>query len=145
MPDGYNNAMVESYDDRYRNMAWHTDMALDLAPGSHITLYTVSADTPTTPTRTLHVRRKTPLSTTQEWVIPLTPGSAVTWSLECNRRHVHKIVGRGPWLGVTLRRSSCPGADAVLPPHPDAMAEIRRLRRLENTTEDFHWPDEFTC
>lgn len=135
----FNNLMVEEYTRQYRRMAFHSDLALDLVPGSAIAIYSCYDDTAVAP-RIFVTRNKVTGETTGT---PLTHGSVVLFDTRFNRSHTHKIVAppgcTGSWLGVTLRHSVTPQGSLRL-----ASEEERRyflgLRGCENREVDFVWP-----
>ncbi len=96
-----NNAMVEHYTGEYRTMGFHSDMSLDLQPGSTISLFSVYDGAPG---RKLIVMDK--LSNESREII-LDNGSVVTFDTDTNARYLHKIVafGDSPWIGITYRTS----------------------------------------
>lgn len=80
--------------------------------GTHIALFSCYRDPDERATQLcrLVIKSKEPNGGTVQ--IPLLHNSVVVWSLDANRRHLHKIVldaaGQGPpneWLGVTFRTS----------------------------------------
>lgn len=101
----FNNALVEIYDNNYRNMGYHSDQALDLDDDSYICLYSCY-DNPT------HIRS---LKVQQKGVpdiadIKLNHNSIVLFSTFTNRQYLHKIVlessqSTNKWLGITFRLS----------------------------------------
>lgn len=101
----FNNALIEIYDSRYRNMKYHSDQSLDLKDDSYICLFSCY-DNPTD-IRKLKIKNKT----TEECSdIELENNSIVIFSLETNSNYLHKIVlesneSTNKWLGITFRLS----------------------------------------
>lgn len=103
----FNNAMLERYTPEYRKMRFHSDQALDLDPEAHIVIFSCY-DSPQATRRKLVIKDKVTKQVTQE--IVLENNMAVYFSMEANRKYVHKIVPTvsdilGKWIGVTLRKS----------------------------------------
>jgi len=123
----FNNALVEIYDSRYRNMGFHSDQALDMAPDSYIALFSCYGEgEKKEPPRKLVVKRKKKDAEEEdvddeEAHVTLEDRSVVFFSDATNRRYLHKIVLDEPeeredrerdhnkrsrkWLGVTFRLS----------------------------------------
>lgn len=102
----FNNALIEIYDSRYRNMKFHSDQALDLADDSFICLFSCY-DKQKVNTRKLKIKNKTTLECSE---ISLDHNSVVLFSTTTNRNYLHKIVLEGnasndKWLGITFRLS----------------------------------------
>lgn len=150
-----NNIMIELYDPSYKTMGFHTDQSLDLAPGSHIAIYSCYADPGAKP-RILVVKNK---ETGYIQEIPLVHNSIVTFSTETNSRHVHKIVGGdcdSEWLGMTMRLSHTVVKHidgAVLLPDGRQLrlatgtkkALMYKYKGEENLVSDYVYPDiDFT-
>lgn len=96
-----NNAMFETYETTYQTMGFHTDSSIDLEYDSHIAIFSFYSD-PSLPPRELVIQEKlTGVTTT----ILLKHNSAVVFSLDTNKKHVHKIIGTSPWSGITFRQS----------------------------------------
>lgn len=86
-----NTALLEVYDRRYTRMGWHSDQALDLAPGSSITIVSCyQRPERLAHPRVLRIRSKT--DDEKSWNICLDHNSVVTFSLETNSRFSHQIV-----------------------------------------------------
>jgi len=120
----FNNALIETYTNVYRKMAFHSDMALDLDEGTTIALYSCYEHPGLGPPRVLVVQAKkredgkekaekndSNNNEPETFEIPLVHNSVVTFSVDTNRRFRHKIVlPKGDhldnqWLGVTFRTS----------------------------------------
>jgi len=111
LPVGFNNALIENYNNAYTTMGFHSDQDLDLADGSTIAVFSCyqHPELATTP-RKLVIESKEPGGGTFE--VPLVHNSVVVFTLETNRRFRHKIVldtaanpPENQWLGVTFRTS----------------------------------------
>lgn len=154
----FNNAMVEVYDNSYRNMKFHTDQAQDMDPKSYICLFSCYDDPNTNNLRRLVVKSKL---YDDEFSVILEHNSAVFFSVENNDKFVHKIVLNNSngvptkWLGVTLRASKTyvTFKDGVpyLDTQPLRMAkgdevnQVRHCKRVENTTIGSKYPElDFT-
>lgn len=105
----FNNAMLEVYDSRYTTMKFHTDQALDLDPDSYTCLFSCYEKGADSHPRVLTMKNK---DSGEEFEVQLLHHSAVIFSTATNRRHLHKIEGKGlpknhsnRWMGLTLRFS----------------------------------------
>lgn len=146
----FNNCLIEVYDGRYRRMGYHSDQATDLAPGSWICVFScyVEEDDGFDNLRLLKIKDKT---TGELSSIVMEQHSAIFWSVDTNRRFLHKIVLQDTsrqqtprWLGMTLRLSR----RFVTPERPLRLAENEEerkqffaWRRRENKEIHFKWPD----
>jgi hypothetical protein len=114
----FNNALIEIYNNDYKNMGEHSDQALDLADNSHICLFSCYNNPLSTNIRTLKLKNKI---TNELSEIQLNHNSIVIFSLETNSKHLHKIILdtsahayvhktnnqflSDEWLGITFRLS----------------------------------------
>lgn len=106
---GFNNALIEIYDDNYFNMGFHSDQSLDLDDNSYIGVFSCY-ENPEHLTdknnRKLKVRNKTTKAASE---IMLEHNSVVLFSTTVNQEHLHKIALDGKshtrWLGITFRLS----------------------------------------
>jgi hypothetical protein len=104
----FNNGMIEIYNCDYRTMKFHSDQSLDLANDSHICLFSCYSNPETKNLRKLIVKEK---NSDLESEIILKPNSVVIFSIDTNKKYVHKIVLNEQikddtlWLGLTLRKS----------------------------------------
>ena len=154
-------------------MGFHSDQAQDLAPGSYIAVYSSYENPDQPPTRKLVVEEKVTSSTPTEsrkplrFEVPLRHHSVVVWSLDTNRRFIHKIIldldkrtglptaPENRWLGFTMRTSGtfvrhCQHGDVETcvfengTPLVLATAEQRKefykMRGCENKEVDFEYP-----
>ena len=130
----YNNAMIEMYDENYTTMKYHSDMALDLT-GNTICIYSCypSDDEPR---RKLKIKNKT---TNIEQTITLENNSIVYFSLGTNKQYLHKIIGKGKWLGITFRNSQTK-ADNLTFATVEEKRYLLSLRKQENSNIDFSYP-----
>lgn len=105
----YNNAMIEQYTSEYSKMKFHSDMALDINPDSHICIYSCyknADDNASTQTNLQHRRLIVKDKLTNEISEHELKNNSIIWfSANINSRYTHKIVGTGDWLGITLRLS----------------------------------------
>ena len=102
-----NNALVEIYDSRYRTMKFHSDQSLDLSTNSYICIFSCY-DNPSTDIRKLKIKGK---ATGECSEILLEHNSVIIFSIETNKKYVHKIVLEkntlnNKWLGITFRLSN---------------------------------------
>ncbi len=105
-----NNGMVELYDSRYKNMGFHSDMALDLKDDSYICIFSFYNNPNTKSLRKLQVKNK---ETNEEMELIMSHSTIIVFSLDTNTKHQHKIVldsNNDPkddtlWLGFTFRQS----------------------------------------
>lgn len=151
----FNNAMAEVYDDKYTNMKFHTDQALDLAEDSYICLFSCYEDENVRHPRKLVIKEKR-TGTTSE--ITLDHNSIVLFSVETNRNYLHKIMGAknvetARWLGITFRRSKTFarfGNDGILRltdgrylkiANDEERKEFFRCKKLENQRSDYRYPE----
>lgn len=104
---GFNNALIEVYDDDYKTMGFHSDQAQDLAKGSMIGVFSAYEDPDKGGLRELIIKNK---ETKETHTLQMTHHSAILFSLETNCLHLHKIHLTEPrgnrWLGITFRVSS---------------------------------------
>lgn len=105
----FNNAMVELYTPEYKKMGFHTDQTLDLDNHSYICIFSTYENNSDDPNdhRTLIVKNKESGKITK---IKMKNNCAILFSVEENKKHVHKIVlesnsATSNWIGVTLRLS----------------------------------------
>ncbi len=151
----FNNAMIEIYDSNYVNMGWHTDQAQDLEQFTSICIFSCYSDPNSPSVRVLKVKHK---ETKQESEYVLKHNSTITFSIDTNRQHVHKIIldnNRDPnnkWLGITFRVSNTYiqhisgqpyfyNSDKILRiATKDEKKEYYKLRAKENSTCDFVYP-----
>ncbi|WP_238005310.1 alpha-ketoglutarate-dependent dioxygenase AlkB [Dactylosporangium sp. AC04546] len=156
LPEGFNNALVESYTNAYTTMGSHSDQALDLVDDSFIAVFSCYRHPEVNPPRKLIVEPKE--SGGEAFEIPLTHNSVVVFSVETNRRFRHKIVldtsaqtAENQWLGVTFRTSKTlvrfrdghpylPGGERLTLADDDQRREFYQLRRRENNEVDFTYP-----
>ncbi|KAJ3161323.1 hypothetical protein HDU86_007105 [Geranomyces michiganensis] len=108
--DDLNNAMVEIYEPAYKTMKWHSDQALDLAPDSHICIFSCYEDAKEEPAAQRRLIYKKKGEGSSETVLRMDHNSVIVFSTEANGAYVHKIVAgtkppKSRWLGVTLRQS----------------------------------------
>lgn len=109
----FNNALLEIYDNQYRNMKLHSDQSLDLCEDSYICLFTCYNNPGTKNIRKLKIKNKN-TSETNEFT--LDHNSIIYWSYETNYKYLHQIVLKNPinnvdnnngdkWFGITFRCS----------------------------------------
>ena len=141
----FNNALVEVYNNQYKNMGFHTDQMLDIE--DNICLFSCYNDAITT--RKLVIRNK---ESKKEFEIELHNNSIVLFSTEFNKNHVHKIVPINNydnlWYGITFRQSKTfiNYDDLKLKIANEKEYEImKQLKSQENKLIDFKWPSlDFT-
>lgn len=149
----FNNILTELYDNRYKTMRFHSDLACDLEYDSYICLFSVyerelsSDDT----ARTLRVKEK---NSDDTYDITLDNNSVVLFSTDTNRNHSHQIILTGKncprWLGLTFRLSNrfinfidkIPHIDGnvLTIATADELVEFRKLRAMENKQVHFTYP-----
>lgn len=135
----FNNAMIELYTDEYRTMKYHSDLALDLVDGSYIGIYSCYPDESSNK-RKLMVKNKSTNATEE---IELKNKSMVIFDTSVNSKYLHKIIGRGIWLGITFRLSKTYKVERLA--SPDEKKEFLKLRGMENRDVDFKWGEiEYT-
>jgi hypothetical protein len=145
---GFNNALIESYTNAYTTMGSHSDQAIDLADESFIAVFSCYKRPEVNPPRKLIIESKG--SGGDNFEIPLTHNSVVTFSVDTNRRLRHKIVLDKPdqmienqWLGVTFRTSKTfvrfrdghtyfPDGARLTSADDEQRREFYQLRRREN-------------
>lgn len=104
----FNNALMEIYAHKYRNMKYHSDQSLDLEEKSYICLFSCYDNA--MGNRTLRIKDKTSGSNAD---LVLEHNSIVVFSLAANSRFLHKIILEkyckdnkdNHWLGITFRLS----------------------------------------
>ena len=114
LASGFNNALIETYDNDYAKMGFHSDQAIDLADDSYIAVFSCYRDgerAMAAPPRKLVVEAKGS-SPTASFEIPMEHQSVIVFHLNTNRRYRHKIVleqaaanPENEWLGITFRVS----------------------------------------
>lgn len=154
----FNNAMMELYNVSYRKMAFHSDNALDLKDQSFIAIYSCyNSSKNKRLLRKLVIKDKASDSVCQE--ILLENNMVVAFSVETNRKYLHKIVvadfhqsaatekNDTEWLGITFRTSKTflqknkiNQKDFYLA-NENELHEFRRLKTLENNSVDFFYPE----
>ena len=151
----FNNAMIEIYDNEYRNMKYHSDQSLDLEDNSYICLYTCYDKVRPEWTRTLKIKEK---NTGLLSEILLEQNSFVLFSKETNSKYLHKIVlenrnSDNKWLGLTFRLSKTfikfildipyiyNTSKILTIANSDEKDEFLKHRRLENKHIDHIYPE----
>ena len=130
----FNNAMIEMYTDEYRTMKYHSDLSIDLVPGSYIGIY--SCYPVNSIARRILVVKNKKTGLTSE--ITLEDKTMVLFDTYTNLKYLHKITGRGVWLGITFRLSNT-YVDKLRLATNEEKKEFLRMRRLENQNIDFKW------
>lgn len=146
----FNNALIEIYDSKYKNMGLHTDQSLDLQEDSDICIYSCYDDLKNS--RTLNIINR---HTGDKSEILLENNSVVLFSLETNKNFLHQIVfnnnSKNNWLGITFRLSKTfihfvndipyfYGSDRILKlANHQETQEFYEQRKKENTNIDFVW------
>lgn len=151
----FNNAMIEIYDNSYKNMGYHTDQSLDLVDDSYICIFSSYSVDNVNPDRYLQIKNK---SNDRVSDICLKPNSIILFDTTTNKNHVHKIYlnnlnrNQHKWLGITFRLSKTfikfineiPYFSHNNKPLKLASAEelllMRHLKYLENTLTDYVYP-----
>lgn len=152
LPCGFNNALVELYDDSYKKMSFHTDQAQDLATASYIAIF--SSYSNGVASRKLVVKHKL---TGQETTLLMQHNSVILFSLDTNRQHLHKILLQQPsgaqWLGITLRLAKTfiefnQGVPYFAGTHQqlklateEERRQLYRYKSLENKEINFEYPE----
>jgi len=104
---GFNNALIELYDNQYCTMGFHTDQALDLADDTYIAIYSCY-ENPQLNLRKLIIQNKI---TNKQSEIIMDHDSVIVFNLSTNQQHLHKIIleniqnNNNQWLGITFRLS----------------------------------------
>jgi hypothetical protein len=109
-----NNALIEIYDSNYRNMKFHSDQSLDLAPNSYICIFSCYQN----PVDSIGIRKLIVKEKDSEKCSEflLEQNSIIIFSTETNKKYVHKIIlssigtnsnicNDNKWLGITFRLS----------------------------------------
>jgi hypothetical protein len=135
VPLAANNLMVEKYDRKCaakHPMAWHSDMSIDLEPGSAIGIWAMGSGC------SLHVKHK---ARDEEQVVPLSQDTMVSFSTEFNSTHVHRLCfendahAEPSIIIVTFRVSSCVtthmDVDCIVG-DADRIGDFRHSRKQEN-------------
>lgn len=130
----FNNAMIEMYTDEYRTMKYHSDLSLDLVPGSYIGIYSCYPVDSVNRRKLVVKSKKTGLTSE----ITLEDKTMVLFDTYTNLKYLHKITGRGVWLGITFRLSNT-YVDKLRLATDEEKKEFLRIRRLENQNMDFKW------
>lgn len=128
------NVMLEVYDKRYQSMAYHSDMAIDLdGPIKILSLYPNGEKR----RRELHIKNK---QTSEVTKIILQDHMLVTFSLDTNKKFLHRIVGQAQWMGLTCRISKTLSNSLRLATESEKK-ELFSLRSMENNFIDFQYPE----
>lgn len=103
----FNNAMAEIYDPDYTKMSFHSDQNLDLAPNSHIAVFSCYQDKNELNPKRLIIKNK---HSKKIDVLMMIHNSVIIFSTATNDEYVHKIVSGAEksssnWLGLTFRLS----------------------------------------
>lgn len=110
----FNNALIEVYDTDYYKMNFHSDQSLDLDNNSYIGLFSCYENPETVSNQHLRKLKVKNKAKNEELEISLTHNSVVLFSLETNKKFLHKIVldakpdlitSDNKWLGITFRKS----------------------------------------
>lgn len=157
----FNNALIEVYDNNYRNMGYHSDQSLDLASESFIGIYS-NYKNPTDRRcyRKLKIRHKT----RNEFLeFTLEPDSVVIFSTNVNSEYLHKIIlentrtAENEWLGITFRLSKTSvnfiddvpylsNGKMLTLCNNEQKKDFLKWRRLENKNIEFLYPEiNYTC
>ncbi len=108
----FNNAMIEMYDNSYKRMKFHTDIALDLQDDTYICIYSCYNNINTTNLRKLIVKNK---ETGEITKFLMEHNTFILFPKSINKKYVHKIVleqsnkkninDDTKWIGITFRVS----------------------------------------
>lgn len=109
----FNNAMIEIYDDLYKDMQYHTDQSLDLCDNSYICIFSCYSSDELKSDRYLQIKNKLDNTLTD---ICLENNSIIVFDTNTNKKHLHKIYlksskhiinknNKNKWLGITFRLS----------------------------------------
>jgi hypothetical protein len=115
-------------------MKYHSDLSIDLVPGSYIGIY--SCYPVNSIARRILVVKNKKTGLTSE--ITLEDKTMVLFDTYTNLKYLHKITGRGVWLGITFRLSNT-YVDKLRLATDEEKKEFLRIRRLENQNIDFKW------
>lgn len=155
----FNNALIEIYDFRYYNMKFHSDQALDLDENSYICVFSCYSEK--THLRKLKIKEKNKNNDLHE--IILDHNSIVIFSVETNRKYLHKIIAekkksgtarqggaeRDKWLGITFRlsktyiyfRNELPyfysNDEQMISANEQQTKEFYKCRALENSQDNY--------
>lgn len=152
----FNNALIEIYNNNYKNMGEHSDQSLDLSDDSYICLFSCYNVKETTNIRKLKIKNK---DTNNIFEFELNHNSIILFSLETNSKHLHKIVldnmnnNDNEWLGITFRLSKTfikfineipyfNNTNIKLRlPTENELKEFYKYRSLENKLIEYKWSD----
>ncbi|MBF4472420.1 MULTISPECIES: alpha-ketoglutarate-dependent dioxygenase AlkB [Flavobacterium] len=112
----FNNALIEIYDCNYSKMNYHSDQSLDLETGSFIGLFSCYENPDNLIEKNIRKLKIKDKVSNEEYEIPLTHNSIILFSLETNKKFLHKIILESAlskkklefdnkWLGITFRKS----------------------------------------
>ena len=137
-----NNAMIEIYDNNYKTMGYHSDLALDLADDSFIAIFSCYEEhNDSSNNRLLYIKDKT---TGLENCIKMGNNMVIIFSTETNKKYQHKIVLEADssprWLGITFRLSKTVYPLNITIATDEQRAEFYKLRKRENTETNFNYP-----
>jgi hypothetical protein len=149
---GFNNALIEVYDNQYCTMGFHTDQALDLADNSYIAIYSCY-ENPSLNPRKLIIKNK---QTNQQLELIMEHNSVILFSTTTNQQHLHKIIlenvnGNNRWLGITFRLSktflqhidNVPflGKNVLTLATGEETKNFYKLRSEENKSIEYKYPE----
>lgn len=156
LPLVFNNALIESYKDKYATMGFHSDQAQDLEDNSYIALFCCYKYPELKHSRKLIIKSKMPDG--EKFEILLRHNSVVVFSLDTNSRFKHKIVldtstkqPENQWLGITFRNSKTfvkndgdrtyfEDGKLITVANEEESSEYYLLRRRENNETNFRYP-----
>lgn len=162
-PTNFNNALIEVYDNTYSKMGFHSDQSLDLDSNSYIGLFSCYKNPESLVEHRLRKLTVKEKDANEEFEIILTHNSVVLFSVETNRKSLHKITlnsvnnqkltqSDNQWLGITFRKSktfikikdnkpylSC--GQVLNLANEEQKAEFFKLRGQENRLSDFIYPE----
>lgn len=151
----FNNALIEIYDSKYRNMKYHSDHSLDLLEDSYICVFSCYDDPSPMDVRKLKIKEK---ATGKCSEVLLEHNSAVMFSVSTNGQYLHKIVletnkKNKRWLGITFRLSKTfikfvneipyfhPSGLLLRIANEEERKEFLKHKRLENTNIGYKYPE----
>jgi hypothetical protein len=152
----FNNAMVEIYNNNYKSMGYHSDLALDLSDNSYVCVYSCYKNKENTRNiRKLVTRNK---ESCKESHLEMNHNSFIVFNTKFNENFQHKIIldecfeNDDEWLGITLRLSKTyikfvdevpyfsSNGDKLIIANSEKTKEFYAFRSIENKTIGFKYP-----
>ena len=148
----FNNALIEVYNNKYKNMKYHSDQSLDLSEESYICIYSCYKNYIPLNNRILVIKHKI---TNVETEYELKNNSIIMFSKKTNDEYLHKIISKtdNDWLGITFRQSKTfiyfineipyfyNNNNKLTLANNDERKKMYQYKYLQNTTYNYNYPE----